>query len=183
MTVPAPCDAASHLHLTKCAYLPCSTSFRRTGGEINLLSFLFLLLLLFFFKRSSYTSTPRSHALVFFSERQDSLGGRRWRGSHYCWEAAGRHLHDHLTPSKLWSQSFCRRKCFFFFFFFFSLTPTLRLLITPLWVQSACVADLKKKKEEEEEEKEEEEEDHFCLSFAWFMFEGGREAESAEYVI
>ena len=92
---------------------------------------------------------------MFFSERQDSLGGRRWRGSHYCWEAAGRHLHDHLTPSKLWSQSFCRRKCFFFFFFFFSLTPTLRLLITPLWVQSACVADLKKKKKKKRRRKRE----------------------------
>ena len=74
MTDPAPCDAASHLtNVTKCVYLPCSTSFCRTGGEINL-----------FFK---LPSTPRSHALVL------SPRGRT------VWEAGDGE--DHITAERL----------------------------------------------------------------------------------
>ena len=107
----------------------------------------FLLLLLFFFlKRSSYHL--HRGAMPWCFHREAGQFGRQemeritllLRG---CRASPPRSSH---TQQTLITQSVCHPHVvvFFFFFFFFFLTPTLRLPITPLRVQAACVVDLRR---------------------------------------
>ena len=110
--------------------------------------FLLLLLLLFFFflKRSSYHL--HRGAMPWCFHREAGQFGRQemeritllLRG---CRASPPRSSH---TQQTLITQSVCHPHVvvFFFFFFFFFLTPTLRLPITPLRVQAACVVDLRR---------------------------------------